>query len=606
MKKLAFSYILIFLIVLFCAAAASAAETADVETAYDAATPVITSCAPVDGGNRLSWTPSSGAYTYRLFIKRSDGGWSRIAETTATSYTHAGLSNNTTYTYTVRAFNAYGTAVSSFDPAGWTATYHSIPKLGSVANVYGGQRVYWTAVPGAVNYKVYIKNGSSWRSVGTTTASSFLYRGAVSGESCTYTVRCYTADGQQPQSYFEKSGITAVYYQAPDVTGFAPAQDGIQITWSAVSGADRYRVFYKTASGWKGIATTAATSLTHSGLTDRTNYVYTVRAMNSAGAFISGYHAGGWAYIYYEPSATPQVAYDDGYTISWDRPEGVIGWQLWRRTPDSGWKLMLNTRKRTSFTDETALSDVPYSYAVCYVDSREHPVSIMPNDTLFYLGGEPIDGELMWGGNTLNFSGGHLWHGYVTVDGKLYYYGSDGLPVKNGIVGSDSEGYTVADANGVCCVSEEIRLAAEFMMTRATGDTLDERMKTGYLYLAHQFPYNRTYDHPSRADQMAAMAIDMFTNERGNCYRYAACFACIARIAGYRARVVLGTTAGNPHGWVEVLVDGKWLICDPDADIPKYNNPDYTAYMMQQHYWQLTPKTRCEITIDENGVAIWK
>ena len=195
--------------------------------------------------------------------------------------------------------------------------------------------------------------------------------------------------------------------------------------------------------------------------------------------------------------------------------------------------------------------------------------------------------------------------GYVNILGRTYFFDADGVMQKNGIVGSDSEGYTLADENGVCCISEEIRLAADFLMRHSQGDTLDERMKTGFLYLANHFGYLRSFEHTFTAQDMADLAIDMFTNERGNCYRYAACFACIARIAGYRARVVLGTTVGNPHGWVEVQVGQRWLICDPDAEMAEKAMPDYTSYMMERHFWQITAKQRIELTIDSDGVAVW-
>ena len=196
--------------------------------------------------------------------------------------------------------------------------------------------------------------------------------------------------------------------------------------------------------------------------------------------------------------------------------------------------------------------------------------------------------------------------GYVTVAGRTYYYDADGVMGRGGIVGSEEEGYTYADENGVCCMSEEIRLAADFMMKHGTGETLDERMKTGFLYLANHFGYLRSFDHTFKAQDMAGLAVDMFTNEKGNCYRYAACFACIAKIAGYRARVGIGTTVGNPHGWTEVKVGSRWLICDPDAEMAEKAMPDYYSYMMERHFWQITARQRIELTIDRDGCAVWK
>ena len=52
-------------------------------------------------------------------------------------------------------------------------------------------------------------------------------------------------------------------------------------------------------------------------------------------------------------------------------------------------------------------------------------------------------------------------------------------------------------------------------------------------------------------------------------------------------------------------MNGEWLICDVDANIPSYRKPDYTAYMMKKHYWQLTVQSKHEVTIDSTGKAVW-
>lgn len=88
------------------------------------------------------------------------------------------------------------------------------------------------------------------------------------------------------------------------------------------------------------------------------------------------------------------------------------------------------------------------------------------------------------------------------------------MVVKNTIVGSKREGWYYADKNGVCCESEEMRLAAEYMMTYCKGDTLDQKMKSGFLYMAKNFPYHRTYDHPKKASDLPALAIDLFKNKK--------------------------------------------------------------------------------------------
>lgn len=64
-------------------------------------------------------------------------------------------------------------------------------------------------------------------------------------------------------------------------------------------------------------------------------------------------------------------------------------------------------------------------------------------------------------------------------------------------------------------------------------------------------------------------AIDMYRSGGGNCYGYASLMCWLARRLGYDARVVSGNTLSSsqgqvPHGWVEVVEDGRTLIIDPE------------------------------------------
>ena len=143
-------------------------------------------------------------------------------------------------------------------------------------------------------------------------------------------------------------------------------------------------------------------------------------------------------------------------------------------------------------------------------------------------------------------------------------------------------------------------------MTVCRGTTLQERMKYGYLYIAKNYPYERRYNAPKDEKTMPSIAIDMFTNHAGNCYCYATCFAYMAKISGYRVRIAIGETGGGtPHGWAEVYVDGKWLYCDPESELPRFNKPDYISYMKEKHYWSVKKSWSTELTV-ENGKVTWQ
>ena len=66
--------------------------------------------------------------------------------------------------------------------------------------------------------------------------------------------------------------------------------------------------------------------------------------------------------------------------------------------------------------------------------------------------------------------------------------------------------------------------------------------------------------------------------------------------------------AGEDHsiseGWTEVYVDGEWLICDVDAQLPTYPFDPYDVYMVRNHVWILDKYWHSELTV-KNGKAEW-
>ena len=59
------------------------------------------------------------------------------------------------------------------------------------------------------------------------------------------------------------------------------------------------------------------------------------------------------------------------------------------------------------------------------------------------------------------------------------------------------------------------------------------KMKTRFMYLARNYPYKRTYDHPKSKADIPALAIDMFRN-KGKLLPLRRLFTCIAKVCGYR------------------------------------------------------------------------
>ena len=570
------------------------------------AAPVVTGIYNRSGSATIIWNACKGAARYGIFYRDNSGGWHGIASTSDTEYTHKGLTNNTEYTYTVRCLDKDGDFVSAYNREGWTNTYLAPPVISDLTGASDGVDVKWNKAPGAVRYRVYRKDSAhGWARIGETTDNTFRDKTAVSNTTYSYTVRCVSADSSKETSYYN-DGKSIHYVAMPLITEAENNDSSVTLYWKACGGAAAYRVFCLDKEGsWRGLGNTSSTSFTHSDVRNGEICTYTVRCLDDKGSFISSYDKVGFTNRFIAPPSIGSVMKDaKGILVQWKAVEGVSSYRLYRRTLTSGWARLCDSIEATQYVDTTAPVNHLYTYTLRCLDEKGNTVSGYLDDTLFFLNGVPANGNVTEDGSSYYFENGHFRSGYQRIGGKLYYY-KNGKIQKDAVVGSSAEGYTYADENGVCCESEEIRLAAKFMMEKCKGDTRYERQKYGFRYMAKNFPYRRSYDHPKAASDIPALAVDLFKKESGNCYRYAAAYACLAKIAGYRTRMVIGTTTGLPHGWTEVMVDGKWYICDVDAQLPGYGYKDYAAYMMKEHFWEITPTAKFELII-KDGKAVWQ
>ncbi|MGN0155238.1 MAG: transglutaminase domain-containing protein [Lachnospiraceae bacterium] len=188
------------------------------------------------------------------------------------------------------------------------------------------------------------------------------------------------------------------------------------------------------------------------------------------------------------------------------------------------------------------------------------------------------------------------------------YYCNKGTLEKNKIVGNKKEGYYYVDSTGIKITDKTTKLAVKFVRahTKST-DSQSKKLSKCYYYLARNYKYKRSYTNLyPKAKDMKAMAKSMFSSKSGNCHRYAACFAYIAKVLGYDSKVVVGKVSGNhggmtPHGWTEVKVDGKWYVCDPDME----ENNHVDSYMKSSTPCKTSVTRKCTITV-KNGKVIWK
>lgn len=80
-------------------------------------------------------------------------------------------------------------------------------------------------------------------------------------------------------------------------------------------------------------------------------------------------------------------------------------------------------------------------------------------------------------------------------------------------------------------------------------------------------------------------ALYAFENKMGDCTEYAYLFAALSRINGIPSRVIGGflqngkakVSADEYHNWVEIKIDGTWLVVDPEKGMFVEDSADYVA-----------------------------
>ena len=333
------------------------------------ATPKITKAESVDGGVKISWNKVNKAEVYRVYYKGSKG-WTRLADTTSTSYTDSKVASGKTYTYTVRCLNkSKNKFTSGYDSKGAKATFIAAPKISKTENVNGGVKISWGKSNGAEKYRVYYKGSKGWTRMVDTTSTSYIDKDVSSGKNYTYTVRCINSSATKFTSGYDSKGKSVKYISAPKITKAESVDGGVKISWNKSNGAEQYRVYYKGRKGWTRMVDTTSTSYIDKDVSSGKNYTYTVRCLNkSKNKFTSGYNSTGKSIKYVSaPKISKTEATYNSITLNWDKVNGAEKYRVYRRG-EKGWSRLFDTTS-TTFTDTNLYADTEYTYTVRCINS---------------------------------------------------------------------------------------------------------------------------------------------------------------------------------------------------------------------------------------------
>jgi len=196
----------------------------------------------------LTWNAVSGAAGYKLYYGTTSGTYSGSTDLgNVTAQSISGVSPGTYY-LALTAYTSSSSESAKSTETNVTTSLLSAPTGLSATASGTTVSLTWSAVSGAAGYKLYYGTTSSSYSgstdLGNVTSKSFS--GLSPG---TYYLAIAAYDSSSFESAKSTKTSVTVSFSAP--TGFSATASGttVSLTWSAVSGAAGYKLYYGTTSG---------------------------------------------------------------------------------------------------------------------------------------------------------------------------------------------------------------------------------------------------------------------------------------------------------------------------------------------------------------------
>ncbi len=317
----------------------------------------------LDSEVTISWNAVNGAAKYNVYRSATPAGEKTLlAEVTdALSYTDTTVEPKTTYYYFVTAYSADLELESNYS-AVVKVTTPAVLTTATVTAVAGDGKVVlnWNAIKNATKYRIRRNDGTGWVNYADVTTNTYTDKGVTNGKTYIYAVYAYING-----SWADSSNTVTATPEVPVVKNVVatPGDGQIELSWSAIAGATKYRVRRNDGTGWVNYNELAASSFVDTAVVNGTAYRYAIYA------YIDGVWCAGSAVV----SATPVssitvvenfnvVAGDGVVTLAWDKIPSATKYRI-RRNDGKTWTSLADITTN-SYTDKAVTNGTTYKYVV--------------------------------------------------------------------------------------------------------------------------------------------------------------------------------------------------------------------------------------------------
>ena len=252
-------------------------------------------------------------------------------------------------------------------------------KITKSENSKDGIKVYYSSQPGVFKYRVFRKDGTSWKKVADSSSGSVLDKFAAKNNTAyTYTVSALNKNGNLMGPYDEK-GTTVKYYSSVSSLTVQNEADGQVLSWKAVPGVQYYApvVWWPSAKNpgtyeWTSIGVVSGTTAKFKRVTNGKTYKYSVRpcATDKKTALNCDFTPTATATFYAAPQMDSLKNITQGQRVSWKTVPGVTYYSLYVRSSEKeNWKKVSDVNG-TFWLNKNVKNNTMYYYTVRGLDQN--------------------------------------------------------------------------------------------------------------------------------------------------------------------------------------------------------------------------------------------